>query len=501
MATQRIPLVGSLTNRVISGAPLENYDQTFVNCFPVVTRNRITGAGKVDVLKRQGFALENTLASSGYTFNMGACVWNGYSSGAKPVFSMSNVSSEIVRFYDANGTQIGGDITSSLSCISLTETKISGVSNLVAYVVNNASPSVTHAYYYPEGGAWTQISDADFPANFATPINVRGDPVHINGVMIAIGTDGKLYNSDLNSLANWTATSYLEAQRSPDAGRGLRLYRDTVVALGADSIEFFQYSGNATGSVLSRIPGAVINIGVADYGQRESIIVGDKLFVIGTDAESQTTHVYRLNGYTLEKISNVAVDNYLNATTTLFYPSFVGAIRSHGTEHLMTNFTSTGGDSFMCYALETGVWWRMKLANNYVIGPKVAISDYLCDGFVRQLYKHGAGYQDNGTTITMTVQLASMDHGTSKKKVYHAAELICDKQSTSGNISISWSDDDYATFSTARTIDPSSGTRRITRLGGTKRNNNNRRAWKIEETVNRPFRGEAIVLDFEVGQS
>jgi len=500
MKEQTIPLVGSPTTRVSSGVPVYNYDQRFINCFPITTKNTITGQGSVRLNKRQGYALYQTLASSGFLGNPGACMWTGYSGGALPVFSVSNIATAKVRIYDSNGTQIGGDISNAYYCTSLTETKISGVAHLVAYIHDSAIPTVIRAYYFPEGGAWTEIADADFPPNFGTPVSLIGDPIHMNGVMIAMAVDGKLYNSDLNTLSGWTATSFLEAQRKPDAGMGLQNYKDTVIGFGQDSIEFFQYTGNATGSVLSRIPGAVINLGLptVSLDDRRSIAIGEQIFFYGVDAKTAVMHIYRLNGYSAEIISNDAVDEYINSNASP--PSsnhLVGGFKSLGLTHLMTNISFDNGGGYFCYCIEKNVWWIFKCAESF--SPAAALGDYLIGNTQRKLYQHASSYQDNSITIEMTVQTDPLDQGTNRKKFFHAAELLADRRSTGGNTSISWSDDDYQNFSTARTIDLSTGSRRITRLGSTQRAYNNKRAWKITETVNAPFRGESLKLWYTEG--
>ena len=54
MKTLRIPLVGSLTNRNPNAAVADTADQRFVNCFPVVEMNPITGKPTAWLHKRQG---------------------------------------------------------------------------------------------------------------------------------------------------------------------------------------------------------------------------------------------------------------------------------------------------------------------------------------------------------------------------------------------------------------------------------------------------------------
>ena len=51
----------------------------------------------------------------------------------------------------------------------------------------------------------------------------------------------------------------------------------------------------------------------------------------------------------------------------------------------------------------------------------------------------------------------------------------------------------------AEQVKGKAGSRRITRLGSTQRAYNNKRAWKITETVNAPFRGESLKLWYTEG--
>lgn len=498
MAEERIPLVGSLTNRLESGAVETSKDQLFINCFPDVTRNAITGTGKVELLKRYGYTSSQTLADFNYsTTGKGATIWTATAGTNYATYAVSRTSG-ITRVYDETGTQVGGDITpNAYNCTSLTETVISGVPNLVAYIWNNTR---TDAWYYPDGGAWTRISDGDFPPNQATPLYLVGEPVHKDGFMFVMDSFGRIWNSDLNSLANWSAIGYINAGDSVDGGAGLALYNNMIVAFGVRTIQFFQNSGNATGSPLTKIPKS-INIGISplisNVGYRYILPVGDTVYFIGKNNSDSVRHVYRLNGLNAEIVSNSAIDKFLNSSTFVEGVSahLAGVIFQSGKSHILMNGDSTNGAYAFC--VETGVWWRAKIFGGLDI--PAALGNTLIRG--RVIYELGTDFQDAASDMTMTIQLGNMDHGTSKRKFFPSAELVCDKQSTSGNISISWSDDDYATFSTARTIDPSTGSRRITRLGSTKRENNHKRAWKIEETVNRPFRGELLVLNYEVGNA
>jgi hypothetical protein len=58
---------------------------------------------------------------------------------------------------------------------------------------------------------------------------------------------------------------------------------------------------------------------------------------------------------------------------------------------------------------------------------------------------------------------------------------------------LDWSDDDYQSWSTTRTLDLT--TRPYSRSGGVFR----RRAYRFKHEVNAPFRAEAMEIDFSLG--
>ena len=63
-----------------------------------------------------------------------------------------------------------------------------------------------------------------------------------------------IYNSDLNSLANWTAANYIVKQIQQDEGRGLAKFGKLILAFGWETMEAFANAGNPTGSPLVSVP-------------------------------------------------------------------------------------------------------------------------------------------------------------------------------------------------------------------------------------------------------
>jgi hypothetical protein len=151
-----------------------------------------------------------------------------------------------------------------------------------------------------------------------------------------------------------------------------------------------------------------------------------------------------------------------------------------------------------CYCIDTNYWWRLELGDSSVIASVLSVGarSSFTSTSNRTRYVHNPEspvFQDAGSTLTMTVRTQNVDHGSSHRKMYNYAEMIGDTQTVAGTGTLTWSDDDYATFSAGVTIDMTAIRKRCSRLGSSRR-----RAWQYTETVNRPFHAESIELNFEV---
>jgi hypothetical protein len=492
--TERIPLVGSLTNRNPNAALADTKDQQFVNCFPEIIKNPITGQSRAWLNKRQGTAASSDV-SSGATGSYGAIIWTSNSGAVPPVvFSYLKTGGTNMQFFDTAGTQIGGDVGTTNSCLAMAETDISGTGNLTA-VLTDSTSGANEAWFFPEGGAWTQITDGDFPSSICPSHD------HMDGYMFVMTEAGKIYHSDVNSLSAWTSTSFISANSFADNGVGLVRHKNLILGFGDASGEFFYNAGNATGSVLSRIENATIRIGaVRNTSGRGPAMkaVGNTVYWIGVNADTGAKGIYRLNGMQPEKISSAYIDKLVSNGVIR---SVVGGINLLGMSHIAF---SSGSTSVWCYCLETGFWWLLTPAGSLTISAMASGSDssaysksYFSTVTNAKIYTFNPNspvWQDNSSAYTMTVQTDPMDLGTRKRKFWEAVSIIGDTQSSTSNVSISSSDDDYANFSTARDIDMSTTANRLTRWGSSRR-----RAWKLTNNSNTPCRLEAMDIEYEMG--
>lgn len=492
MTKKLLPLAGSLINR--TNAPFSssyNKDQYFENCFIEINPDRITSENHVFCVKRSGGSTTSSLTGVSRG-SRGSCAVTGIS---VPKVYFSFVTATGCMVWNNSGTKIGGDIANTLDCASLSETRISGTSNVVG-VFTDLSTGALEGWYYPDGGAWTQISDGDFPS-------FCGEPAHLGGYTFWMTPDGTIVNSDLNSISAYSPASVIPCNAFPDGGVTLNLYKNMIFALGTGGAEFYKNTATiGIGSPLQRIDGAEISIGADQTNPsilRQSIQVGDTVYWIGHIKASGAKGIYRLNGMAPEKVSNSAIDKLIHEGSIT---NFIGTFEDAGMTHIMC-----GAENLVfCYTVDTGEWWRFASVNagaGPFMVPSSACGYNGASYFVGQsgsttvdkIYGlGGTTFTDNSLAYTTTIRLQRNDFGTVRRKFYNCAWLIGDRQA-SGTATLKYSDDDGVTFVTAGTFDMTDLGIPIMTLGCSK----NGRIWQIEHAANTPFRGSALEIDYTVG--
>jgi hypothetical protein len=149
------------------------------------------------------------------------------------------------------------------------------------------------------GNVVLEFTDPDLPA-----INSLAQ---IDGYFIATTASGRAYASGLNDIT-FAENDYTTAEASPDPiVRAIAMRRDLLL-MGSTTIEFYSNVGNATGFPFQR--GHVLPIGLlapfAVAGQEQGF--PSPICFVGNDRA-----VYRLNGYSPERISPPALDRMIEA--------------------------------------------------------------------------------------------------------------------------------------------------------------------------------------------
>ena len=496
----RLPLVGSTFTRTAAGSSTASTssgvvgigavgimivgitssvskDQHFINMIPYKVVNKATKEELFYVMKRPGFASLNTPATG--TIGTAVHTWSGVSGGVISAFGGTNST-----IY--NGTSSLGALTGV--CEHIDETLVGTTANLTFTTDGNT------AYFYPNGGVMTSISDVDFPGNVAGQ-TITGGFRFLDGFSFIMTTTGRIYNSDEGSLSAWTANSYVSCTMSPDNGIGLARYKNYIVAFSKESIEFWYNAGNPTASPLQRAENGYINIGCVNnkaYGE-----IDDTVAWIGTDSNSRIG-IYVLEGLQARRISNSEIEAVLSTSN----PSsmYLNMVVLLGKTFVI--IVSGSNATTYVYSIEDDLWheWSSAIAywqrcTGISTGTKYiySVSRDNTNGKVYVIDPTSFVFQDNGTNFTCTIQTIDQDFGNQRMKFYKKVRILADVDDSANSWDVQWSDDDYQTWSTARAIDLSDSYPVLPHCGSSRS-----RSFRLTSTANRPARFQA--LEFELKQ-
>ena len=334
-------------------------------------------------------------------------------------------------------------------------------------------------------------ADADMPTPFSP------HTVFIDGYLFMIKTGtSDIYNSNLNDPLAYTAGDFITAEMHPDNLERLLVLNNYLLAMGTAGIEYFFDAANASGSPLQRNDTFVKSIGflngVAHYGSL--------IFFVG-----QTSHtdpdVYVLQDAKIDQLNAPSLRRYLQPNV-----QFLGAIVSNG-GHDFYCLTAKSGSTVLetfWYDLETKIWTRaafkqqvgfpIKWSTTLNISGVGNSSLCVLEGSAKLVYFSPTTYQDDGENFTVMLQTEPEPFDTNHEKYMSRLIVQADRPSSNASANISWSDDDFQTFSTPRAVELNQEFPTLQRLGRFRK-----RAFKLTHTANVPFRIRSFEVDFNIG--
>lgn len=591
MATVRIPLVGSFNQRGVAGtsALTSSQDQRFLNCIFDLVHNPITGKNTIYVCKRPGWGVDSIVAAGEastalikpQSFNTtltafgntnSTIYWGPTSVGAitgralhmteTTVSGVNYVmikSSDGTGWYYANGAKDTTAYTADgNNSTTITDIKVAGVNstaglypgqlltasaNIVAgtrIVSVNSGAFTAVLDTATVGGVFNDLAITKTPiakildSDFVTTGTQQSAFVEMNGYLFyVVDTDGKLYNSDLNSITAYTSTNFISPNMSPDLPLALARHQDKIIVFGGSSREVFADNANVSGSPLQRIPQYFSSIGTID--QRSVSQLEDDIYFVASP-HTGDIGVYQLHNLQSTRISTPQVDKLLGTAAASNGAIYANTFRLGGYSYLSLYLSTATDGPASNLLLETSDALLLESGDNILLEDSPASSasfirvllynielqiwfewdcsmctfiDGLSSGTSNQLFAtsrsltggkvytinpiaQGNLYTDDGADYTMEIRTSKIDLGTSKRKRIKSIRLIADTTST-GTCTLEWSDDDYATWSTARTIDLSSKEPKLTSCGSHK----GYRAYRLKHTGGGPFRAEALEIEYE----
>lgn len=460
-----LPLACSYNERGVAGFTntiTNAIDQRKVNSFYAPVQNAITGRTTLYLVKRPGvtYTGSDTHGTTGQVAYLISLAPGNLAIGSAPwVFSTSG---DDVRASSIAATTV--IVTSAGAHPAYVDrTEVSGTDTVVIGV--RISSTVYQWYRSTAIATFTQISDGDF-----TALTHRGKMEFLDGYALIMDSLNRVYNSDLNSLANWTAGSYITKQIKQDSPQGLARLGQQVIAFGAETMEVFYNAGNASGSPLSRLPQLAQRIGLVDPNgtgiTHYSATLNNRLYFVGRRAGGlYSVGVFAYDGARCEKVSSPYIDKIIGSNSAARYYS-VNSVGFNGQQAIAIALdpTTAATQRWLMFFPDYNEWfeWHSTIftpVNNSEFFLGVGANQHKVYNFT-----NSDNWQDDGTNYTFTHQFKMPKKG-NEQHTMPMFGLVGDTARSALNVDVQFSRDDWQTKETARTIDMTSKAKMLTRCG------------------------------------
>jgi hypothetical protein len=465
-----LPLVGPI------GARYESLtqDSRLVNCFAEKDQ---TGRGFF-VYKRPGFLSQSTAISAG----TGRGIFNW----------VDHIYAVVGNTVYKDGAALTGTVDTTTEyyfTAGLGATPKLMLANTVA------------GYYVNLTGTLTQITDTNFPPNQTPAVPIVGGVEYLDATFYCMDGNANIYASYPvgNDPSNWTPANTIVAQIESMPAIYLGMQLVYILACKEFYTEAFYDAGNAAGSPLGEVQGAKMNYGCALARSVQD--VGGDLVWLGATREG-TLCVVQVANAQAKVVSTPAIDRVLESfnltgggSTTWSWSAKEGGHRFYGLTNTVANIT-------LVYDLSVGLWYQWTDPNgNYL--PYVGSTSMKINGTGKSVFLHATSgatfnldirtYGDNGVPFPVDIYTPNYTGGSLRQKTLGRMDIVGDMV-TGSTLNVSWSDDDYQTFSSPIALDLGLPRPQVSGLGAF-----NRRAFHFNHLGNYPFRIEQVDLWLDQG--
>lgn len=466
MSDLRLPMAQHITTR--DGAL--DKDSLLSNMF------REESEGKAEAVKRPGYELKYAAPVS----NTG-----------QGVFTLGSVTYFIVNntIYDFFGHSfaIGGALSTSRFFDVITDFAYG--STTVAVLKNSDS------LWTFDGAVTTQVADVDYPA-FTVP-----GLVLLDGTFYVLTGNGLLLGSALQDPMNWNPLNFVGLDKTLGASRRIVRHLNYVFAFCDQGLQAYYDNANPPpGTPLSPAGNATYLIGCASG---TSVVPLDDLTIFMSKAKQRGRSISALQGLSLVQLSTPPIDRILNRSNLSQVMAF--GLRVDGHSFYVLSLVDINV-TLVCDLIskDWAVWTSTDGGGvesyfhfiAYINSPVSADSqDLIQHATTGAMYSMSPTlYADAGLPITCFVRTTPYDGQTSVNKFFTELNLIGSQVATT--VEISYSNDDYQTWSAWRTVDMSSERKMLRSLGRARR-----RPFRLRHTGSTALRLEAIDFELYLGNS
>lgn len=467
--TERFSFIGAPQQR--NGTTLSK-DQRFVNMFPEQIRSSIGNGRQYYLRQRAGLAQ----FSNGVAAGLGRGIY--YFRGSR----FTAVGNQLYR----DGVELVTTLATETGRVGFCEYNGTEDALIVLDGVNG--------YVIKTDFSCTQITSADFPTPHI-PF-----PVYLDGFLFVVkSTTADVYNCKLEDPLTWTAGEFYTAEMFPDEVVALVRSKNYILAVGTGTIEYLYNAAIPTGSPLGRNDSAAQQMGTPAAGtccESEG-----EIYLVGSTAAGGRS-VWQIKDFKATEIGIEAVRQSLDDAGTGITNATAFVVRSMGHRFYVINLSNRT----WVYDMEEKMWheWATTSDSQKFLCDYASHSD-TGEPFFLHPTNGGVLKFDHTHTFDGTIPMPAvitttkLDLGSMNRKFGHRMTLVCDDpDSVVGTpISVSWSDDDYRTWSTPRTVTIKDDLPLLTQLGAFRR-----RAFKLSYSGGgKPLRLEGFELDYTMGDN
>lgn len=401
--------------------------------------------------------------------------------------------------------------------------------------IPKTASTLSQLFMIAAGGVVTRVVDAELPTDLI------GAPVSVDGYLFTFSdAESEVYNMDLEAPTSVNALGFVAADAYADKGVTLAKHHNQVVAFKEYSTEFFYNAAIAApASPMAKIPQQTLTIGCASAA---SVVQTGQNIIWLSRNQNGGLAVHALSGGQQKKVSTPFIDRILASMESFVAGDKVEScyVSNEGHEFYMLTIEGAVGSNqalfgigtfglsvfglggalntykrTLVYDITENEWHEWSTYNpttlqqeaffaTYTVsGPHVSNSQDFTNTLIMEkstgdIYEmspapvganYAPTYKDGTRTITVDIVTNNADGGTRNKKRCNSLEVIGDK--VASTLSVSHSDDDYATWSTPRTVDLSARPR-LLNMGMFQQ-----RAHKFTHAADTPLRLRAFELDVE----
>lgn len=349
------------------------------------------------------------------------------------------------------------------------------------------------------GSTATLVTDANYNSSVVAP-----GMTYLDGVYYAMRVDGQVIGSAINDPTTWPALDFAQADVTYGSGISTIRHLNYLLAFYDKGLQVY-WDANAAPSTqgIALLPALNASFRTGCFNARTIVELGDTCFFMSHGLQFGR-QIQMLTGLGLQAISTPFIEKILNQTTLQQNTSHIWAFGINTVGHQFYVLTLVPLNVTLVYDISMGIWttWSSVVGGveQYFTGRFYIESqgsfgifgDLLQDVSTgQQMQMLPTLYVDATGPLNVTCITPPYDWNTTNYKRFNYISQQSDFINTS--INISYSDNDYQSFSTPRNMQLVGPRNQLRNTGSSRR-----RVWKMFHQDTTPLRLAEMRLDMDV---